>query len=164
MVLYLGLATATAQVLAWLLEWVRRGPHGLAAVRSVVVLGLVGAATLQLTGTLGVLLDQLPTRWVVVGLLDGWSGRWLLTVTVEVALLGLAVVLGAFAAQLAARRTPRDEQTAETSLHPRPPPGPQRPGRPRAHRPCLGLAGGPDAARHHRAGPRPRAGRAGPAT
>jgi hypothetical protein len=49
-----------------------------------------------------------------VDLLDGFSGRWLLVILAEVALLGVAVTLGALPAAVAARRTPRDEVRADS--------------------------------------------------
>ena len=115
--LWLGAATAVAQAVAWSVEWVRRGPHGVALVRAVAVgLGLL-AAGLQLGGHLAAALDRLPTRVLVVGLVDGWTVRWFVTAGVELAIMLGAVVLGGLAAHAAARRTPRDEQRAETRRH-----------------------------------------------
>ena len=113
-VIWIVAATAVGQVVAWTVESIRRTSHGIAAIRS---LGLVlaGAAVmLQLTHhTIG-LLDSLKTRWIVVGYVDGFRMRWVESVGVELALLVVAVVLGAIPAHLAARRAPRDELRVET--------------------------------------------------
>ncbi len=115
--LWVVLATAFAQVLAWSVEAIRRREHGVVAVRG---LGLVVAAVvvwLQLTGQLTSVLDRVPTTFVVLGMIAPGQEhhlRWTLT---ALALLGLALVavaLGAIPAHLAARRPPRDEIKAET--------------------------------------------------
>ncbi len=143
--LWLLAATALGQVVAWSVEAVRRRRHGLALVR-VLGVGLAAAAVvLQASGGLGEVLDGLPTVWLVAGVADGSSGRWLLTAGVELAILVAALVLGAVPAHLAARRTPRDELRLESGTHPaRTLPG-LRARRPAAHRPGLGVAGGADA-------------------
>ena len=116
--LWLLAATAVGQVVAWSVEAVRRRRHGIALVRALGV-GLAAAAVvLQASGGLGVVLDHLPTVWLVAGVADGSSWRWLLTASVELALLVSAVVLGAAPAHLAARRTPRDELRLESGAHP----------------------------------------------
>ncbi len=75
------------------------------------------AVLLQLThNTIG-LLDSLKTRWIVVGYVDGFRWRWVESIGVELALLVVAVVLGAIPAHLAARRAPRDELRVETGSH-----------------------------------------------
>lgn len=115
--LWIAAATATAQVVAWSVEGVRRLRHGIAAVRAVVLLLLAGAAWLQLTSRLSPLLDALPTRWFVFGLVDGVSGRWVLTVAAEVAILVVAVVLGAIPAHLTARLAMREEDDVDSTAH-----------------------------------------------
>ncbi|MBB6628072.1 hypothetical protein H5V45_12155 [Nocardioides sp. KIGAM211] len=116
--LWLAAATAVAQVVAWSVEWVRRGPHGVATVRVAGVVVAAAVLVLQVTGRLTAVLDRMPTVAVVAGYVDGFSWRWLATVGAEVALLGAAVVLGAVPAHAAARRTPRDELRLESDLHP----------------------------------------------
>jgi hypothetical protein len=107
-------ATAVAQVLAWFVEALRRVRHGVAAVRMIAVAGLAVAAELQLTHSLGGVLDALPTRWIVTGLLDGFGWRWLATVLVVLGVLLTAVLLGAIPAHLTARLQPRDELRMES--------------------------------------------------
>ena len=123
-VLWILAATALAQVLAWSVEAVRRRSHGVAAVRA---LGLVVGALLlwlHLSGRLGPLLDQVPTRALVVAGFDGFGATWLLAVLAELALLVGATLLGVVPATYAARRSPRDELRLESAAravlpHPR---------------------------------------------
>lgn len=123
MFLWLLAATAVAQVLAWTLEGIRRADHGVAVVRGLTVLAVAAALVLQVTGQLVPLFDRLPTRWLVVGLVGGWSWHWAQVVLVMLALLVGAVVVGAVPAHLAARRTPRDELAVESGRYaPRPAP------------------------------------------
>ncbi len=118
MVLWLAIATALAQVVAWSMEAIRRRPHGIGSVRALGVLLALAGLALQLSGRLTDVLDRIPTVWLVGGLSEGWTWRWAGTVLVEVLLLGIAVVLGAVPAHLAARRTPRDEVRAESGHRP----------------------------------------------
>ena len=119
--LWVVAATAAAQVIAWTVEAVRRGPHGVSIVRG---LGLgIGAVAvwLQLAGKLTSVLDQIPTTQVMLGMIAAREGqllRWSLTVGILLAIGIGAVVLGAVPAHLAARRTPRDEIRAETGARP----------------------------------------------
>jgi hypothetical protein len=99
-------------------EAVRRSSHGVALVRTLSVLLIAAVGALQAAGRLTPALDRMPTIWVVVGLIDGVSWRWLLIIVVEVTLLAAAVGLGALPAHLAARRTPRDELRIESDTHP----------------------------------------------
>lgn len=114
---WLATATALGQVVAWTAEAVRRGPYGLLVVRTAAALAGAGAVALQVTGHLAQVLDRLPTRWIVVGLLDGFSVRWWQTIGVEVLLLVVAVAVGAVPAHLAARRVPRDEMRSDGGTH-----------------------------------------------
>ncbi len=116
--LWLAAATALAQVVAWSLEAVRRRNHGIGLVRALAVLMVGVAVALQITGQVTAVLDRVPTVWVVVGLVDGFSWRWLLTVGALAALAVAAVVLGAVPAHVAARRAPRDELHVESEIHP----------------------------------------------
>jgi len=90
----------------------------------VVVVALCGTAlAVQLSGRTFSLLDQIPTLWIVVGAIGGWTLHWVFVVLALVGMLLAAVVVGVVPAQLAARRLPHDELRAETDTHtPRPMP------------------------------------------
>ena len=123
-VLWVAAATALGQAAAWVVEGVRRRRHGIGVVRLLAGALVAAAAVLQLSGRLGDVLDALPTRWLVIGGLGGFDGRWWLTAAAEVGLLVAFVVLGAVPAHLAARLVPRDELRAESGSHaPRRTPG-----------------------------------------
>lgn len=115
---WLATATAGAQAVAWSLEAVRRRPHGVVLVRAALLGVAVAGIFVQASGQLADWLDRLPTTWIVVGVLDGFSWRWLATLGVELGLLVVLVALGAVPAHLAARRTPRDELRVESDVHP----------------------------------------------
>lgn len=117
-VLWVLAATALGQAVAWAVEVVRRGRHGVLVVRAALAALLVGIALLQLLHRLGPVLDRLPTRWLVIGSLRGFDAHWWVTMGVQVLLLVTAVVVGAVPAHLAARRIPRDELRAESGSHP----------------------------------------------
>jgi hypothetical protein len=116
---WMAAATALAQLLAWGVEWVRRGPHGLFVVRGVAVL-LAGAAAWSLdAGRLTRILDHSPTVPIAAGVTAGAAGHWapwLGLMAVLLLLAGSTVVLGAWAAGRTARRQPRDEVRAETAV------------------------------------------------
>ena len=117
-VLWLAVATAFAQVLAWTLEGVRRVPHGIGVVRGLNVVFFGIALGLQLSNNLAEVFDQMPTRYVVVAMLDGFDGRW---ATYAAGLLVAAVLLaalGAVPAHIAAHRVPRDELKVESGRYP----------------------------------------------
>jgi hypothetical protein len=116
--IWIMLATAVGQVAAWSIEAVRRRDHGIATVRTMAGVLFGVAVLLQLSGRLGTLLDAFPTTQLAVGLLNGFSGRWVLTIAIEVTLVLAAVALGAVPAHLAARRTPRDELRVESGSYP----------------------------------------------
>ena len=121
--LWLGVATSIAQVVAWSMEAVRRRRHGIAVMRTVSLALLATAVWLHVQGQLIPVLDRVPTVWLVVGGLDGFTWRWALTVAVEVALIFAATLLGVVPANLAARRTARDELRVESETRePRPNP------------------------------------------
>jgi hypothetical protein len=115
---WIALATAVGQVVAWSIEAIRRREHGIAIVRSLAAVLFAVAVLLQLSGRLGTLLDAFPTTPLATGLLNGFSGRWVLSISAEVVLLLLVVVVGAVPAHLAARRTPRDELRVESGSYP----------------------------------------------
>ncbi len=116
-VIWIVAATAVGQVVAWTVEAIRRTPHGIAIIRSLGLALAAAAVMLQLTHNAIGLLDSLKTRWLVVGYVDGFGMRWVESIGVELALLVVAVVLGAVPAHLAARRAPRDELRVETGNH-----------------------------------------------
>ena len=123
MVLWLALATAVGQVVAWSVEAVRRRRHGIVVMRLVVATLCGLALVVQLTGRVTDVLDEIPTRWFAVGAFDGVTGRWATTLAVELVVLVAAVVLGAIPAHLAARRLPHDELRVEADTRtPRPMP------------------------------------------
>lgn len=118
MLVWIAAATAVGQVVAWTVEAVRRSTHGIAVIRAVGVALAALAVGLQLTGRIGSTLDAIQTRWLVVGLADGFSLRWAGTLGVELALVVVAVALGALPAHVAARRQPRDELRIESGSYP----------------------------------------------
>lgn len=112
-VLWIALATACGQVVAWAVEGLRRLPAGVVVVRALFLACLLGAATLQATGRLGHLLDRAPTAGLVAVMVGGWTLHWALA-TAGLALgFVVAVVAGAVPAAFAARRAPREELRAE---------------------------------------------------
>jgi hypothetical protein len=117
-VVWIALATAVGQVVAWSVEAIRRREHGIAIVRSLAAVLFAVAVLLQLSGRLGTLLDAFPTTRLAAGLVNGFNGHWVLSVAIEAGLLLVAVGLGALPAHLAARRTPRDELRVESGSYP----------------------------------------------
>jgi hypothetical protein len=119
-VLWVLTATALAQVVGWLAEGVRRGPHGIAAFRVVVLVLAIGTAALVATGSLTAVLDRSPTGAVLDVVFHGATGRWLqwtLGVLVLV-LVGLtAGVAGALPARWALHRPMREELRLESGRH-----------------------------------------------
>ncbi len=112
-------ATATGQVVGWLVEWVRRGEHGVAVVRALAGLLMAGAAALAISHHVSNVFDRSPTIRIVdvelyanAGRWGHWLVGWLLLAACGVA----AVAAGAGAAHLVACRKSRDEERAETRL------------------------------------------------
>lgn len=109
-------ATALGQVVGWAVEWIRRGPRGVAAVRVgisaalgvLVVLGAVPDWRSALVGQ--------PARWAADAVVGGPAGQVLTVVALLVVTIGF-VVVGAHLAVLVARRPPRDEGRLETRVH-----------------------------------------------
>ncbi|GAB3243485.1 hypothetical protein [Nocardioides dilutus] len=118
MLVWIAAATAVGQVVAWTVEAVRRTTHGIVIIRGVGLALAVGAVALQLTGRVAATFDALQTRWLVVGFIDGFNGRWAASMGVEIAVLVVAVALGAVPAHLAARNQPRDELKVESGSYP----------------------------------------------
>ena len=119
-------ATAIAQVLAWALEWVRRGPTGVWILRGLMLLSVAAGAALVASGSVTDVLDRSPTVGVAVGVTQGADGAWLgwmVTFTRILVLGAVATAFGAFVARLALRRAPRDEAGLESRrFAPRPAP------------------------------------------
>jgi hypothetical protein len=118
--LWLVCATSIAQVIGWTMEWVRRGPYGVWAIRTVsVVLGLL-LAYLIADDRLVPLLQESPTLQVTIASLraetrvDTW---YALVVLVLVVLSVLAVALGGLMAAAVVRRPARDELRLESSAY-----------------------------------------------
>lgn len=111
--LWIALATACGQIVAWAIEGVRRLRAGLAVVRGLFVACLLIAAALQIAGRLGHLLDRVPTAGLVAVMVGGWTLHWALTVAGLLVAFALAVLVGAVPAGFAARRPPREELRAE---------------------------------------------------
>jgi hypothetical protein len=114
-------ATALAQVVGWIAEGVRRGPHGIAVFRTVVLLLAIGAGALVVTDRLTPLLDRSPTTRILLMVLDGQGGRWepwgIGVATIVVIGCG-AAVLGALPAHWALNRPMREELRLESGRHP----------------------------------------------
>ncbi len=119
-VLWLLVATALAQVVAWAAEWVRRGARGVWLVRGLSVAGIASMAGLIASDQLLPVLDRAPTLQIVLAAFYGSQGSWWLWLRAVAVLLVLglaAVVAGALLAQAVARRPARDELRVETSTH-----------------------------------------------
>jgi hypothetical protein len=119
---WLVVATALAQLVAWVLEWVRRGRWGVWLVRAVTATVAGTLAVLVVTDTMVAVLNQSPTLHVAVAVLHGSAGSWWLwsrALVVLIALGAAAVLAGAAMAHATARRSPRDELRVESSLHSR---------------------------------------------
>ena len=118
--LWVLFATAVAQVVGWLSEGVRRGQHGIAVFRAVVLtLGAV-AVLLVVTGLLARVLDHSPTRLMLDLLLEARAGHWVtwsLGTVALVVLMLLAVALGALPARWALGRPMREELRLESGHH-----------------------------------------------
>ncbi|MBS44629.1 MAG: hypothetical protein CMH83_15980 [Nocardioides sp.] len=115
--LWLVLGTALGQVLAWILEGVRRVPHGISFIRglNVVVFGV--ALGLQLAGELASVFDRVPTRYLVVSMVEVTPDRYIPTLVGLALACVLAVALGAVPAHIAAHRVPRDELRVEAGSY-----------------------------------------------
>jgi hypothetical protein len=117
MLLWLVLATAIGQVVAWTLEGVRRLRFGEVSLRVLTVASVAGVVALQVAGALVPLLDKVPTVRVVTAPLGGFTWTWAGMVLALVGLALLAIVLGAVPAHLATRRVPHDELRVEAGSY-----------------------------------------------
>ena len=114
-------ATALAQLVGWLAEGVRRGRHGIAMFRGLVVLLAVVAVMLVVTNRLAQILDRVPTGRILLTVLDPQAGRWgswLLGVLVMLLIGAAATVLGAVPARWALQRPMREELRLESGRYP----------------------------------------------
>jgi hypothetical protein len=119
--LWLAVATAAAQVVAWAVEWLRRGPRGLWVVRGVFVVAAAALGALIVTDMLVPLLDRSFTLDVALAALQGSEGQWLpwlRTVLLLVLTAVIAVVVGAVVAHALARRPVREETRVESAVQP----------------------------------------------
>lgn len=119
--LWIVAATALAQVVGWGVEGVRRGPHGVAVVRTFFGLFGLGAVTLVVTKTLAPVLDASPTTLVLRVLIDGRDGvwgPWAVGVAALVLLAVAAVLAGTVPARWALARPMREELRLESGRHP----------------------------------------------
>jgi len=120
--LWVLVATAVAQLVAWLEEWLRRLRHGVWVVRTTVIVLVLGMAALVVTGNVVDVLDASPTLEILLAAVHGREGEWgAWGLALGWLLVGLvvAVVAGAWAAHGLARRAPLDELKAEGSVHAR---------------------------------------------
>lgn len=107
-------ATATGQAVGWLVEGVRRTPHGVIVVRVASGLVAVCLGVLHLTGRLRPLADALPTTWLV----DTMStDRWFVAALALVAVTLAAVWVGGIPARWALGLAPREELRVESGVH-----------------------------------------------
>ena len=115
-------ATAVAQVLAWTMEAIRRGPAGLLVSRIVLlsVLSVGGGAVA--THRLGPFLDSLPLLQLVLSAAvaagTGFTWTWFGYLVLLLACALGAVAVGVVPARAALRRMPRDEARLETGTYP----------------------------------------------
>ena len=107
-------ATAMGQIVGWLVEGVRRTPHGVVVVRVSFGAIALAFALLHLTGRLRPLADALPTTWLVESLA---SDRWVVAALVLVVLTAVAVWLGGFPARWALGLPPREELRVASGVH-----------------------------------------------
>ena len=114
-------ATACAQAVGWAVEWVRRGPRGVPAVRLAGLLAATGVAVLLVTGRIADVPRHGPTVAVARAAMAGAHGRWgpwALTTATLLAVAPAAVALGARLAGRVARRPAREELRVETAVRP----------------------------------------------
>ena len=114
------LATALAQAVGWVVEGVRRGPHGTTVFRLLLAGVLAAGVALVVSGHVTAVLDRSPTRFVMLGVLAGASGDvWGLVWRVALLLLaaGASVVLGSLPARWALSRPMREELRLEGGQH-----------------------------------------------
>lgn len=119
---WVACATALAQVIAWGMEALRRGPAGLLVSRVCVLAVMLTGGWLVATHRVGPLLDQLPLLRLVlaaaVGSTRGFTWVWFGYLVLLLLIALGAVIMGVVPAWLALRRMPRDEARLETGSYP----------------------------------------------
>lgn len=114
---WIVVATVTGQGVAWAVEHVRRGPYGVWLVRGLGAALALAVAGLQHAGVLVDVVDSAPTAQLVEVAADPGALGVVASVLGLLAALAVALLLGGAAANVAARRLPRDEAKAETRHH-----------------------------------------------
>lgn len=123
-VLWLAVATSVAQLVAWVVEWLRRTRRGLWTVRAVFAVVALATAGLIVTDNVVPLLDRSFTLDVVLAALHGRDGEWLPWMSMNIRLLlavAAAVVLGAVLSHALARRPVHEETRVESAVQTRRP-------------------------------------------
>jgi hypothetical protein len=121
LLVWMAAATSVAQVVAWGLEWLRRGPYGVWSTRLVTVAAGLSAAYVIADDRLVPLLQASPTTEVTIASLQAVHGiSWFYIRVLVVLLVAIAVaaVAGARLAVAVSRRPSRDEARLETSAYP----------------------------------------------
>jgi hypothetical protein len=115
--LWIATSTAVGQLLAWCVELVRRGHHGVWIVRGIWGTIALAGVLLVVTGKLAHAFDLLPSAWIIIVVIAPAGGgawaTWAIGILALVAVALLAVVLGGRLATAVARRSPREEAKAE---------------------------------------------------
>jgi hypothetical protein len=115
-VAWAALSTALAQVAGWLMEALRRGPHGVLLTRVVMGAGGLAVAVLVLLGAGRSAFETGPAALVVDAAVDP-GASWPFVLVLLLVLTVATVLAGVPAARLALRRPPRDEQRADAGHH-----------------------------------------------
>ncbi|MFL6173330.1 MAG: hypothetical protein ACJ716_10630 [Marmoricola sp.] len=125
--LWIVLSTALGQLVGWVFEGIRRGPHGTWVARGITSLSGIGVLALVLTHRLTDALDQSPTVRIFLAAGEGagaqW-GRWMVYVTALLAMTVAAVAVGLLPARWALHLPQREELRLESGHH-EPPPNPR---------------------------------------
>lgn len=118
-VAWLVAATALAQIVAWMIEWIRRGRLGILTFRLLTIFFGLSLAILIVTNRLLPLLDESPTVNITFGVFAAVEGNYLefARITGIILLVGvLAVAAGAVVAGAVVKRPARDELREESSV------------------------------------------------
>ncbi len=107
-------ATAMGQVVGWLVEGVRRTPHGVLVVRVAFGAMALVLGVLHLTGRLRAVVDALPTTWVVETMA---TDRWTVAALALVVVTVVAGWVGGVPARWALALPPREELRVESGVH-----------------------------------------------
>ncbi|MCW2834464.1 MAG: hypothetical protein JWN68_2417 [Nocardioides sp.] len=115
--LWIAFGTALGQAVGWTVEIVRRGERGVAIVRTISIVGALGALGLHLSGRFVPVLEGGPARRLA-SFVDGTRADAWLAVPVLLVLTVIMVLVGVLPAGAALRRSPRDELKVESGIHP----------------------------------------------